>query len=377
MILIAFYIAVVLCVILYEKDRVKNAKYYVILYILFVAIVSIRYRVGIDSLNYEDKFLNMGSTSVNSISESMGYELLWSYIYYWVNVQGGSFVIIQLIHAIIFNGLLFFFVRKVSIHPGYTILLFTILSFFYFETEILRESIAVAIMLCAIYYFCYGGINKRYLLYVALWVLAILFHTSSAFMLFVPLVFYLSNSQRALPRVVFPILLLILFYIPVTSNIITSFMPDSIESKISDYQIRQIGGNLMYLQVIQAVIAFVVYRLYFKNQKNSKYYNLINMGLYMYFIVSFAAIFKYGIFHRLENYFVVLYYLGIIELINSQVRGVSKRTIACLSMTVMLFLYGFTRSTGIGTLRYYNKYLPYTTILTNEEFSDREYFHVW
>lgn len=362
----------------YSSNREKpgSNRYYIITCLLWIIVVGIRYRVGIDTLQYETKFENTEGMNVIQIMFTARYEFMWSFFMYVLHSLNLQYIYLQFIHAIIFNVLLFVFVKKISLTPSVSLILFSVFLFFYFETEILRESLAVIISLTALYLLYKGNKTLRaYVVYYSLIVLAILFHSSALIMLVYPLILKIFESKFLVPKLFFILLLLLLFATPIVDNFIDTFVSGAVVDKVDAYQDREISGSLLYLRIIEALIALVVAWVYSRTKNAGEYRRLIRAGVWFYAVLMIGACVKYGIFGRLVNYFSILYYVSIAELIVSKVKNARVVGRLCCLALLVLFLYQMSRpATLVSGIRYYNKYLPYTTVFDDTGFEDRVNF---
>lgn len=375
-----FLLIIISAVLLHKyssnKDKSGSYRYYIITCLLWIIVVGIRYRVGIDTLQYETKFENTEGMNVMQIMFTAGYEFMWSFFVYVLHSLNLPYIYLQFIHAIIFNVLLFALVKKISLTPSIFLILFSVFLFFYFETEILRESLAVIISLTSLYILYRGNKTLRaYVIYYSLIVLAILFHSSALIMLVYPLVLKIFESKFWVPKLVFILLSLLLLATPIADNFIDTFVAGSVVDKVDAYRDREISGSLLYLRIIEALIALVVSWIYSRTKNAGAYHKLIRAGVWFYAVLMIGACVKYGIFGRLVNYFSILYYWAIAELIVSKVKTTRLVGRMCCLALLILFLYQMSRpATLVSGIRYYNKYLPYTTVFDDTGFEDRVNF---
>lgn len=357
-----------------KKDKHRSNKQFFIICFLWIFVVGIRHHVGIDTINYETKYENTEGLNVIQIMFFAGYEFMWSLFMYVLHLFNLPFVYLQFVHAILFNILLFIFIKNVSTNPSVSLILFFIFLFFYFETEILRESLAVIVSLIALFL-----LYKKektiiaYMIYYMLVILAILFHSSAIIMLGVPFVLKWFESKCILPKLLFIMVFILLFSTTIVNQFIDMFVTNAVVDKIEGYQERVIGGNLLYLRIIEAFISIVVAWYYLKSKNEGKYYKMISAGVWLYAIFMIGACVMYGVFGRLINYFSIIYYIAIGELIVNKV--VHIRFIGRMYCFAMLILFSYQMvSPAINGLRYYNKYLPYTTQFDDDEFEERKFF---
>ena len=110
-----------------------------IIWILFVLVAGLRYRVGGDSLYYQDIYPSfpLFKDLRNYGLYENGYGPLWYLFCATTKAIDTRFFIMQIIHALIINTAMVFFFNKYSRHLLACLLLYYVFYFLYFNMEIL------------------------------------------------------------------------------------------------------------------------------------------------------------------------------------------------------------------------------------------------
>lgn len=175
--------------LVYHYDYRGHTKYkvlcYVILLVLLICIAGFRYRLGGDSIMYENYFEwapKIGELRASDFTKNRfapGYVAMQSLIRTFTS----DFMWLQLFHATIVCSIIFWFFYVNTKKPFIAVLLFYFMLYVFFLMEVMRESLAVCMFLISWPMLRDGKWLKYYLCSV----LALCFHISSLFMLFLPL----------------------------------------------------------------------------------------------------------------------------------------------------------------------------------------------
>ena len=159
--------------------------------LMLVLIAGLRDGLGGDTFFYQRNFEywyegalqgDLFSTLKWELTHS-GYMPLWSLTNMWVRTFTGSFVVYQLLQALVVNGVVCWVVSRHT-NRGFMFLLFYFLlgTYFLFNTEVMREGLAIAMALVGIE--CYTSGHKG-----LFWVFAVLafgFHMSAVVVFIYP-----------------------------------------------------------------------------------------------------------------------------------------------------------------------------------------------
>ena len=172
----------------------KNSRWYKILLILFILLSGFRYRIGGDSIAYLYYYYNTIPYLSDFCFEEFHeyhYEPFFLLLNMIVKSLGCKFFVVQFIHAIVVNVLIFKYFKKHSQFPFLCVLIYYVWMYALFNFEVMRASISIVICLFANDFLLEKKWLKGYLLYF----LAIGFHYSAVAMLLTPFLFRLKVNK--------------------------------------------------------------------------------------------------------------------------------------------------------------------------------------
>lgn len=170
-----------LCAYIYDVKRAKKYArlHYILMCTLLILIAGLRYRVGGDTLSYFDDYSSFPTFSEfpHTDFSELKYEPLFYVIVAFSKLLHPDFAIFQFVQASIVNIIFFYFIATRTLYKFSSICLYFILMYFYFNMEIMRESMSVCTFLLSIKYIE----KKNYLVYYLFAIIAYLIHTSAIF----------------------------------------------------------------------------------------------------------------------------------------------------------------------------------------------------
>ena len=276
--------------------------------VILILLAGLRYHIGVDTVHYETRFNALPEIQDILRDSNLWSQPLWNLLMSVVKTLTGSFIVFQFVHAIIFNTLLFRFLKRTT-DKVFTALLFALcICWWHMSFEVLREALCVAIYLNAL--FCLK--ERKILTYVLLgFVMLGLHHFSFVIMLITPLVTMLK------PKVALPIVLIlaviifysasIINYIEAVANI--AFSDEGVAAHLQSYidsdsygtgHQYNVWGLLRIL--LMSVILPVITIIYNPKNENMKFINRI---LLLIPIVGILQI-KIPIFFRFNSYTEIL-----------------------------------------------------------------------
>ena len=189
-----FIVLTLFCSLVFDREEgYRGAKgvAYVALCLFLVLIAGLRDGLGGDTFFYQRNYeywyegaleSNLFSTLAWELKHS-GYMPLWSLLNMWIRQFSESFVVFQLLQALVVNGTICWVISRHT-KNGFLFLFFYFLvgTFFLFNTEVMREGLAIAMGLIGIE--CYNSRHKW-----LFWVFAVLafgFHISAAVLVIYP-----------------------------------------------------------------------------------------------------------------------------------------------------------------------------------------------
>lgn len=184
------FIIILLCLLTYHYDYQDHKKgrkeWYWCVCMYLIVIAGLRYRIGTDTLNYEETY----RTLPNLLQYFDGYDFSVSrfgrgYLFLTAlcRSMSPSFIFFQFVHALFITVLIFWFFYKNTKHIFLAALMYLLCCYTLFTFEILRESCAVAVSLIAWNYFK----NNNWAIYYLFVIIAILFHPSASILIVLPI----------------------------------------------------------------------------------------------------------------------------------------------------------------------------------------------
>lgn len=400
--MIYFIIVILLLVFTYFYDYKREKRgiqisFYLTLF-LFISVAGLRYKVGGDTSIYMDFFDDVHT--LNNLKESdfvrsrfaPGFVFLTSLIKTICN----DYVFFQLVHAIIVNGVIFFFVKKHCRNFFFAIFIFFNFLYFYLLFEQVRESFAVTIFLLAWPSFKKGIWWQWYFASV----LAFLFHISAFIMFFLPLInlpglkwfftygkktIYICFGVLILAFVIQTTLFRYIEMVAVTESMLDRAQAYGDLNSIETFNLNKIIGSIIQY------IAYPLLSLYClwdaRKQRNYDNNNVMNNELVaeskmvlLSIYISLFSIFV-GIFVRYNNYFFLFSIIVMADWAFSKIHIARKYIRLGYIYWILFFIpmLGFnfymTHLVSInktGTLKGYMMYYPYYSVLEQKEDQNRE-----
>ena len=360
--------------LIYDFLKVKSGKkmmYYIALIIL-ICLSGFRYRVGGDTLMYMLLHPELPSLSEIGSFQSMNekFQPLWIFFVAVSKSITEEFYMIQLLHALIVNVLIFSFIKSNTKYVFTAILLYYIGYYGYFNFEILRESIAIAIFLYSIKFIK----NKKWVAYYTISLLALFFHFSAIVLFVIPLLLKLRfNLSRAFVIFIVGIIFGVIFISVIDSLNIGGGLNKSIKEYL-DYKPTIYG--LISILVLYILYPWMIYKISFSYLKiNSNFYSFLNV----YIIIGASTSFFF-IFYRFLNYLTPILFLFLAEIIHGVYRkgklkqvGLTNAVILFLFVTVVHTSRYFTdTSQYVESSRWYSFWYPYYSIFNKQMDETRE-----
>jgi len=340
-----------------------------------IFLSGLRYKVGGDTLAYFDFF-----DSYPLLSELTSYDFTnsrWDPM--WVILSSISksiyddFTLFQIIHATFINIVIFDFVKKNTQYRFTAILIYYLFFYLYFNTEIMRESLAVCFFLLAYPFYK----SKNWIKYYLFTIIAFFFHSSAIITLVFPIFRYINFNKKGI---------IILFGAFIVLNSATYLLPsalnfllisDRLSGRFDIYSELKVNWRGM-LQIFMLYALFPYLVIYF-NKNVLKRPDLFKELYFLYFSIITIVIVISG-FSRIINYlapFMFVFYADVIissirQRIFIQYTSFVVVTIFIISFMPKINYYRLDMSRFYpGTVKF-NMYYPYSSVLFPEEYPFRE-----
>jgi len=358
-----------------------ESKWYYFNLAVLVLLAGLRYRVGGDTLMYMSVFEECPTLDELKYFDfdTAQYNPLW-YIFNAVSKSiYDDFFFFQLIHACIVNPIFFSFFRKYC--PNYyfsVILLYYVGYFCYFNMEVLRESLCICVLLLGTRFL----LEKRWLPYYVMCVLALFMHYSALVMFLFPLLFVFFKR----PSWVYQVILLVgIFVFTAVVNVpmllLSALSVDEqlmvLAEKYLDEERNLMGMLSLLLQYLPLLGMIFLRERYNIRQKID--FTPIVMGV----VVIYAFSLNLTGLNRLVNYFIpfiLIYTVNTIYYVVSRVEvkftlGYTA-LVASLSLLCFNYYYYYAKdvSDAYPNTRFYTIFYPYHSVFSPEQDEQRERF---
>ena len=326
------------------KFNLKSTLAFVVFFILFFLSALRQMDLGIDMVAYSIHFDNISSASWIDIFEVSRFEkgfvifnkLISSFIY-------RDFRALVILSSFITIASFTFFLYKNSPYFGLSILLFFCLGFYTDSFNLIRQYLAISIVLIGLNSFLNKGNN---LLFISFILLASTFHTTSLVFL---IIVFLKKQALDLKYLLF--ILCIITIIILFSDIIILNLINTFYSSYTDKIITQKGFSLLVLQLLILIISFVLIGFHKINQNEKR--RLI-VHIYILACVLQICSLKFSLFSRVMLYFYILILILIPYSVKS-VKDVNFRTlvIGVYTLLAIVFFYCiYLQADSSGILNY-------------------------
>lgn len=354
------YIFILLFVIFCSKYNYRMAANTRVFFVcticlLIIFVLGLRFKVGIDTLNYMESFKSIPTFEDLSYSNwtrsrlEPGYFILASIC----KSICPDFTFLQFSMAGITNICIFIFIYRNTKNPFCGLFFYLLLACLYFTTEIMRESVAVGIFLLN-----YRNIRqKKWGWYILGCILSMSFHYSAIITLFIPCTNFIKLNIWYILCIV--ALIMVAPFLETLNQLLNIV---AIQDKLTSYSKIADNVNLNFRLAffmrlgIPALIALWATRRYKKITQNN---NMILLH-----IMLCAGIFAIPIiFARLANYSLPFVIVALSNIISSS--KPSK-----LIKAIIIFIVIISQSHYYYTMRH--AWIPYVSILNKQVISARE-----
>lgn len=199
-ILFIVFMPITLCFELFKKT-----KFYIIsfnaLYLLLALLVAFRYGVGTDTINYMiafDYIPPIGKLSLLDFS-SFRFQPLYTLINSICKSIYPDFVLVQILHSILFYHSLYLLLRKLNLRRFYLLFIFFSSMYFGPGMQMMREGFALAFCFYALLFY----LKNKYILYYLLVLVGFGFHSGVVVFFILPAIDYIIRKNNYNSKVFF------------------------------------------------------------------------------------------------------------------------------------------------------------------------------
>ena len=363
----------------------KSSKYfrsinYILTLLILVLLSGFRYRLAPDTVAYMAQFEN----NVVSLSDGP-----WDYLVstknqiFWGLLNSacktfGSFVLLQLTVASIFNGCVFYFLRRATTKFFTAILLFYLSCYFYFSMEIMRESLAVAMFLIAIIRYN----DRRFIAFYGWLIAAGLFHQFAFLVVITAPILLTRHIPKAFKITVAVALIAFLFNLENPLGYISSLGGYLLDLNLQFYDVESGLSSLGLLYNLMRIFPIILVLLWYRDRPLSGLIlrkNVIFPLCWMFVAIIVVRITSIPFTDRVSNYFVIFVIACLapvlVKFCEARPFKVFKYFLFS-SSSVLIFTFFLipllSPGPGMKEIPTYRRYYPYSSIFTMQTDQERE-----
>lgn len=393
--MIYFILLIFITIATYQFDYLKKRRnrqvcYYMILLVL-ILVAGFRYRVGLDTVRYENQYEYIPSISEIDLADfnNNAYDPLYLLLASIAKSISSEFWVLQLLQALLVNVIVFRFIKLNTENIFFGVLCYYVFLYINFMCEVMREACAVSMLLLGWEYLKKDNIFK----FSIFCILAYGFHTSAFILLLFPLLNLIKIWNYCSVNKYTPILLISVlifgYYIQYLffDYLLLVNVSDRFSNKVEAYSNSSLSQSVLNIKgILSTIIKFILYplsaRLLMRFNNIRYFYKQIDPLLICCFCAAMLSI-PIALLYRYNNYFMlfaiivlcqVVYYKGKIY--------VSKRKFiklnSFLAWIIIFFplffltLYGYNSRDGQSPYKAYVRYYPYRSIFSEEVDLTRE-----
>lgn len=348
--------------------------WYNFLLFIFILVVGLRWRIGIDTVGYLTHFYHDYPPLEYFRFEDypIGKDPLFVLLNSMVITFGGRFYVVQLVQASIVNVLIFSYIKKHSKYVFTSLIFYAIISFASYNFEIMRGSISIAICLYGNDYFLEKKWFKGYLLYF----IALLFHAQTIVLFVVPIFLSLRLNKKGILILLFAFLLGQMLNSIMVSFLIQYFDNGIIADKAIAYAESDFGfGEGLKLNQYMGValrFAYCSCALLFLKRKQKDNPILIMEPFMVVWLLFLMVQCGFRLTYRYVEYFNVYIFFLFAELFVNMIGNKLSKGIAYLRSVIVFMPFFLASSYGLTKSEIYYKYYPYSSVISRTINKERE-----
>lgn len=339
-----------------------------------ILVFGLRYRVGGDTFNYMLRYSaippidKVESEDLWNFQMEPGFFLLNSIAKYFTD----TFYLVQIIQSAFVNVVIFYYIKVKTNQIFFAVLLYFLFASFYFNTEIMRESIALCFFLLGTLQLEKRSLSKYYIFCFC----AICFHYSSLFLLFFPLLQKIVNKNFIGPLIGIVFVCIAFNYVSLDSfSFLDGYMRLKVENSM-DYSFT-IWGRLSALLKFVLLPCYILY-LYTRYYKNSDTNVCYLKVIILYGCLTLS---QFSMMMRVMNYFTIILLIIVVTvypLFKSYRLNLFK--LKSLNRPALLFYLFFfymlpyfkDTSDLVHDTHFYTRWYPYYSIFDEQKYPPRE-----
>lgn len=342
MIIYVLIIIFALCFLLLRIDR--NAKHKKIWLVVFFSILTIvsalrSYKVGVDSIQYNEAFNIISNLDFNQ-TNILRYETGFFYLVKLISLISENAQILFIITSLIIIPSIGLFIYRYSKNVVFSSLLYILFNIYFFHLTGMRQSLALVLILYA-YNYAIKGKNIRFIILV---ILSTFFHSSAIIFIFYPIIKRFTYKRSTYISYIVISILSFIFLKSLFINItqILGKYGGYIDSK--DFGVSNYFGALFQYLLTLSVYTFCHFK--YKKNSNNKCTDEDEKIKSMLQLLGLDAIcqimaMKMNIIGRMHHYFWI-YSIILIPNIISLEKKAKNRLLMYIFILVLAIIYWLT-----------------------------------
>lgn len=341
--------------------------YYKFMCLVLILVAGFRNTVGGDTIGY----MRDWELHVPTIDNLHPADLLYMSLFYRPLIMGlwivcksiwHEFYSIQFAVSIIVNVSAFYIIQRESKHKYEVAMLYLLFMFFYFNMEIMRESVAVSV-----FYFAFRFYDeKKWKMYYLLWLITFLIHDSCILFVLLPIANSLIEKKPTLKTYTVVLVIGVILFNPVVFGNFLNLLPGNRGEKFMEgYGAME---NATIFGTIRSYLVVLLNYYIFKKLRNGQS-SFVQKGFSIYILLSCLGLLMPVISTRMRNYFSIYSYILYAEYL------IMYRREICQKLLILLLMFNFYRyyfnnvtdwvgrDAESGNYYFYELFYPYSSIL--------------
>lgn len=286
----------------HEGNRIHKKVCYIILCALFIMLAGFRYKVGGDTIRYMDEYSSIIPLNHLKFKDLFGqqYMPLCYLLFSICKYINKSFYCLQFIHAAILNIILFRFVYRNTKYCFSAILVYLLWSYLEFNTEIIRESLAVCMVLLGYEYLKRG----KWYVYLVFCFISLGFHVSGIISFIVPLLLRIKFNKTAVIFTILTTNLLYFLYLSAPQLLVyLDILGADSSQMLARYYQEDYDVQNWHAQALFFVKWILFLGIFYYYARRYKYPNIKNIEGLLLVVICLAFMSRYSYaFYRFINY---------------------------------------------------------------------------
>lgn len=377
MIYLFIIIFLLFCIYIYDIRKVRAYRYGVFYAVIFVLILLnvLSYKIGGDTEAYMYNWQFYRSIfevnifdeiTVRSFKERPGWIILTSFLKGLCN----NFIILRIVLACWVNLVVAYFIRTNTKLIFTTLLIYFVVSYFNYNFEILRESIAISFFLLAFPFYLKGSWKKYFLCFL----IAFMFHESALVMLLLPFFRLFENMEVKKLMMIMVGIYVILISLNVVT-FLTNMLPESFAFYDKAYRYLNsdvYGENTRVNMFLSFFPSFLIPSISLIILRSN--YHMRTLSVFIISSIIFQILTtKMYIFYRFNNYSLLplaVAYSEVIYILSNRIIWKDGKRFLFIPILFLYISYkiynvysGSDETVNKVNAKMYDRYYPYVSII--------------